>query len=100
MNFRKIFRWVKIIWLLLYVILVTIGVSWIAIMTWLALADDNAINNSQMVNFLSLTIGLASLPGAFVQLITIIDINKKKEYIATTQCPKCRHNVDLRLIED
>lgn len=93
---KKIFRWVKIIWFLAYIILITGFIAWLGFMTWSTMMNEGAANP---VNFISLAIGMVSLPGAFVQLISLSDINNKKEYIATTKCPNCRQTVDLRLKE-
>ncbi|TPG68800.1 hypothetical protein EEL31_09865 [Brevibacillus laterosporus] len=100
MNMKKIWRKVKFISLLTYVIAVILLIGGLSFITWLALVDGKPMNNSHMVNFLSLSIGLASLPGAFVQLVGMIELNKKKKFKVTTVCPKCRHKVDISLSED
>jgi uncharacterized protein YpmB len=99
MNRKKLWRWVKIIWLIIYIISVTLFVGSIAVMTWLTAANNKAVDNSHIVNYLSLMIGLVSLPGAFIQLIKIVELNKNKEFIATMSCPNCKHKIDLRIHE-
>ena len=100
MNWKKVWRKLKIIWFLIYITACIIVVGGLGFITWLAMADGKSLNNSFVVTFLSLGIGLVSLPGAFVQLVSIIDLNKKKKYKATTVCPKCKHKVDLTMTED
>lgn len=100
MNLGNIWRKLKLFWLIFYVLCVTFFVGGLGFITWVAMADGKSLTNSYVVNFLSLGIGLISLPGAFIQLVRVIDLNKKKTFTATTVCPKCRHKVDLTLTED
>lgn len=100
MNWKTIWHYAKLTGILIYIILVIFLVGSLGIVTWLAMADEKAMTNSYLVNSLSLGIGLLSLPGAFIQLVTMVNLNKKKSYTATTVCPKCRHKVDLKMIED
>ncbi|MBH0328252.1 hypothetical protein ABH14_00280 [Brevibacillus brevis] len=100
MNIGNIWRKLKLIGLIFYVLCVIIFVGGLGFTTWIAMADGKSLTNSYTVNFLSLGIGLVSLPGAFIQLVRVAELNKKKTFKATTVCPKCRHKVDLTLSED
>jgi len=99
-NWRKIWHSVKMISLLTYIIAVILFIGGLSFITWLTIADGKSVTDSYTVNFVSLTIGLVSLPGAFVQLVGMIDLNKKKTFKLTTSCPKCKHSVEFKLTED
>lgn len=99
MTWKNIKRRAKITWILFYFVAVILFVGWTAVMTWLTMNNSKAVDNSHVVNYLSLAIGLASLPGALFQLLSLVEINKKKEYLATMPCPKCRNKVDITLQE-
>ncbi|MCR8635766.1 hypothetical protein [Paenibacillus radicis (ex Xue et al. 2023)] len=96
---KKTWKWLKISWLLFYILGVTFFIAWIGYISWATITDKNAIENSRAVNTLSIVFGIVSLPAALIQLISLIDLNSKKEFKVTTVCPHCRHKVDLTLKE-
>ncbi|MGN7167940.1 hypothetical protein ACTHSJ_18940 [Paenibacillus cellulositrophicus] len=100
MIFKKIWRILKIVYSIVFIFVILGIVSLIAIIMYGALADKKALVNSALINSITLILGLLSLPGIIVQLISMLTINEKKKYIAETKCPNCKHLVDIKLREE
>lgn len=72
----------------------------ISIMIFLAFFDDQAITNAAIMNRLTLILAALSLPGLFIQLISLLTINDKKTFTLEKKCPHCKHLIELKLTED
>ncbi|OOC59064.1 hypothetical protein BBD40_25795 [Paenibacillus ihbetae] len=86
---------IKLIWL----IAATTVFVLLTVAMFATLMDSKAIVNTSLINAMALTLGFLSIPGIFVQMFSLM-FPKKKEYIATTKCPNCKHTVDIKLIEE
>lgn len=100
MMFRQIWRWVRIVYSLFFIFAVVVLVAVLGFLMFGILIDQKALVNAATVNSITLIMGLVSLPGIVVQLMTLLTINDRKQYIATTKCPNCRHTVDIRIVEE
>lgn len=100
MTIKKIWRWIRIILLLIFIISVVIFVSFLGIVMFSTLTNKKALVDTPTVNAIALILGLTSLPGLFVQLISFMSINEKKVFKASTKCPHCKHLVEIKLIEE
>ncbi|QJC52918.1 hypothetical protein HGI30_15980 [Paenibacillus albicereus] len=58
----------------------------------------DVLKDSIFMNRVALILGALSIPGLLTQLLDIIH-EDKKEFTATTCCPNCKHNVEIRLSE-
>lgn len=100
MTFRKMKRWVKIVFGLLF-IFATVGViGLIGIMIFLAFIDDQVITNSAIINRITLLLAGISLPGLIIQLLSLLTINEKKTFTLEKKCPHCKQLIELKLTED
>ena len=96
---KKTWKWFKIVLLLMHGVAVILGVLFLGFMIWWTMGNGQALENSRIVNYLSLGIGLFSLPGILVQLLSIWELNTKKKFIITAPCPNCRHTVEWTMKE-
>lgn len=99
MTFKKIWRWVKIGYYIFFVVAVTILVGYLGFLMFGTLTDKNAVTNTALINVITLGLGLASLPGIFVQLISMMTLNDKKEFTVSTKCHNCKHLIELKMTE-
>lgn len=97
---KKIWRWIKIVYSLTYIVGVVILIVSLGFTLSGVLVDQKALVNTATINSITLVIALISLPGIFVQLLSLLDVHFKKTFTATTKCPKCKHLVELKLSED
>ncbi|MFU1797349.1 hypothetical protein ACM1RC_26020 [Paenibacillus azoreducens] len=100
MNFKKMKRWVKIVFGLFFVFSVVGLFGVFGLMLYLAFTDDQVVTNTAIMNRIAIILGGLSLPGLMVQFISFLTINEKKTYTLTTKCPNCKHLVDFKLTED
>lgn len=100
MTVKKIWRWVKITYSLLFIFSIVALVSVLGFLMTGILIDKNSLLNAATMNSITLIMGLVSLPGILVQLISMLEINEKKRFTFTTKCPNCKHLIDLKLTED
>lgn len=100
MTLKKIWRWVKIVYSLLFILSILALISVLGFLMTGILLDKNSLLNAATMNSITLIMGLVSLPGILVQLMSLLEINEKKKFTATTKCPNCRHLIDLKLTED
>ncbi|ERM16531.1 hypothetical protein [Brevibacillus laterosporus] len=96
MKKSKLERWIvkilKIIGLLSFFIVAMAILVIGFFMVW----DSKYLQNTVVFNQITLYIGILSLPGAFITLVEISN-NRKKEFIATTKCPNCKHLIELKI---
>lgn len=100
MNIKKIWKWIRFIYALLFIISIFLLIVFLALLILGMLIDQKTLLNAAIINSLTLIMALISLPGILVQLVSLLEINDKKTFTVTTNCPKCRHLVDLRVKED
>lgn len=100
MFWKKAWRMIRITIIILYGLAMFALIGSLSFIIWLTIADKSAITNSNVVNSLSLAIGLVSMPGVLVSSLSIVEMNSKKKFKATMHCPNCKHNIDLKLVED
>lgn len=91
---KSIWKWSIFIFQLVYGLIIFGLVIALGFMITSALRTE--VNT---MNIISLVIGLFSLPGIIISFLTMFDINKKKQFKLTTNCPKCKHLIDLRMEE-
>lgn len=96
---RKVWRWVRIGYGILFILAVVTVISALAIIMTAILADKAALVNTALMNSVALIMALISLPGILVQLISLM-FTREKKYIITTKCPNCKHLVDFRMKEE
>ncbi|QWU17365.1 hypothetical protein SAMN04487895_104252 [Paenibacillus sophorae] len=100
MTIRKMKRWVKIVFGLLF-IFATVGViGLIGLMIFLAFIDDQVITNAAIINRITLLLAGISLPGLIIQLLSLLTINEKKTFTLEKKCPHCKQLIELKLTED
>lgn len=92
---KKIFRWMKVLYFIFYSVAMILLVGALVVTIIATMQNREAISNNATVNYIGLFIGLLSAPGILMQLISLLFLNTKQEYVVTTPCPKCRHKVDL-----
>ena len=97
---KNIWRWIRIIYGILFIFSVVGMISVLGFIIFGVLKDQQALINTATINSITLIMAGVSLPGILVQLVSLLEINQKKSYTATTICPKCRHHVDLKMTED
>ncbi len=100
MIFKKMKRWVKIVFGLLFIFTILGVTGLIGIMIFLAFIDDQAITNTALINRLTLLLAGLSLPGLIVQLLSFLTINDKKTFTLEKKCPHCKQLMELKLTED
>ncbi|OMF17023.1 hypothetical protein BK131_03345 [Paenibacillus amylolyticus] len=100
MEFKKIWKWIRFIYALLFIISIVLLVVFLGLLILGMLIDQKTLLNAAIINSLTLIMALISLPGILVQLVSLLEINDKKTFTVTTNCPKCRPLVDLRVKED
>ncbi|AIQ24280.1 hypothetical protein [Paenibacillus sp. FSL H7-0737] len=100
MIFKKMKRWVKIVFGLLFFFTILGVTGLIGIMIFLAFIDDQAITNTALINRLTLLLAGLSLPGLIVQLLSFLTINDKKTFTLEKKCPHCKQLIELKLTED
>lgn len=94
---KKTTRTMRTFYVVIVGIIVVILMLYIAVMVGL----QKSIDDTHTVNMIALILGGLSLPGIFDQIHKIFITNDtKKTMTATTVCPRCKHNVDIRLTED
>nr|WP_278430336.1 hypothetical protein [Brevibacillus laterosporus] len=93
-----IWKWIANIFKLIWG-LVIIGMALlIFFIGFFMLTNDKYIQNTVVFNQITLFMGILSLPGAMITLFEMIQ-NRKKELIATTKCPNCKHLIELKVKE-
>ncbi|GEM_PF-2147850 len=100
LKLKKVWRWVKIIYGLLFIFLIVLLIIVLGLILTGALKDQQALQNTVTMNSITLVMAMLSLPGILVQLTSLLFINEKKTFRATTKCPNCRQLVDIKLTED
>lgn len=100
MGFRKLKRWVQIVFGIFFIISVVGLFSVFGLMIYLAFLDDQIVTNTAIMNRIALILAGLSLPGLLVQFLSLPVINEKKTYTLTTKCHNCKHVVDFKLTED
>jgi hypothetical protein len=98
-DMLKLFSKVKLIFALLSGLILIAIVSYIGFLIWLILQDDRALESGRYVNMASLLVAFISLPGLLNQLLSFNRSEKKKQYMASTKCPNCKHSVEIALKE-
>jgi ABC-type methionine transport system permease subunit len=88
----------KKFFLVLYISVLFILFSGLIFIAWLTLADEEALVDSKIVNFIAIFAIFLSLPGAFMQLITMI-LPEKKKLIVKQKCPNCKHLIEYQIEE-
>jgi len=97
---KNIWKWVRFVFLILYLLFIVVFIPLLGVIMYGTLTNTQLVTNSEAVNSIALIIGMLSLPGLIVQLVSIIDINKKRNYTLTCKCPNCRQLVDMKMKED
>ncbi|OBA05354.1 hypothetical protein A9P44_16355 [Paenibacillus polymyxa] len=100
MTYKKIKRWTKTVLKLLFIVNVTGLVVFIGYLIFDVLTDKKALVSTPAVNSIALILGMLSLPGIVVQLVSLLNINEKKTFSLTSKCPHCRHLVEMKMKED
>jgi hypothetical protein len=100
MKLKKIWRWTKIAYGLIFIFAIVVLISVLGIIMTGVLRDQQALQNTVTINSITLVMALLSLPGVLVQLTSLLFINEKKTFTATKKCPNCRQLVDIKLTED
>lgn len=100
MKLKKIWRWIRISYSLLFILSVVILISVLGFILSGTLNDQQALLNTATINSITLIMAFISLPGILVQLTSLLFINEKKTFTATKKCPNCRQLVELKLTED
>ncbi|WP_127550576.1 hypothetical protein [Paenibacillus amylolyticus] len=100
MKIRNVLKWTKISYGFVFIFSVLAFVSFMGWVMFMMLQNDENLVNTAAMNIVTLCLGLATLPGLFVQLLSLLEINKKKTFTATKKCPNCRHTIDLKITED
>jgi hypothetical protein len=96
---KRIWKWTKLLLALMYGIMIFLFVIALLFTTFATLTNKELLVNTETVNRIALLMGLISLPGAMISLFSMFDF-KSKKYTVTTHCPNCKHNIDLKLVED
>ncbi|OWA36755.1 hypothetical protein B9G55_01355 [Saccharibacillus sp. O16] len=100
MNSEKIGKWLKIISNLSFTCLVLGFVIFMATQIFSTITDNQKLIDSSNVNAIALLIAGMGLPGIAIQIISLLDVNKKKTYTVTCKCPNCRQLIDIKIAED
>lgn len=100
MNIRKMKRWARITFGILFIFGTVAFICFFGLMIYLAFIDDQVVTNTAIMNRFALILAFLSLPGLLVQFISFLTINEKKTYTLTTKCHNCKHLVDFKLTED
>ncbi|MNO68957.1 hypothetical protein D3C76_598030 [compost metagenome] len=100
MTFKKIKLWVRRISGVTFIFVIVSLILIISIMIFLAFFDAKAITDAAIMNRLTLILAALSLPGLFIQLISLLTINEKKTFTLEKKCPHCRQLIELKLTED
>ncbi|MEY8748596.1 hypothetical protein AB9M62_57085 [Bacillales bacterium AN1005] len=93
-------KWTKISYGFVFIFSILAFVSFMGLVMFMMLQDDQQLVNTSAMNIVTLCLGIATLPGIFIQLTSLLEINKKKTFTATKKCPNCRHTIDLKITED
>ncbi|WP_145047887.1 hypothetical protein [Paenibacillus xylanexedens] len=100
MRIKNIWKWIKIGYGIFFILSIVGFVGVLAFLMFGMLRDDKALVNTAAMSSVTLLLGIASLPGVLVQLLSLLEINQKKTFTATKKCPNCRHTIDLKITED
>ncbi|MNV94987.1 hypothetical protein D3C71_1898360 [compost metagenome] len=98
--FKKIWQFLKILYGLFYIAAILVMGLVLSYLIIVTMGSKTLLEDAFTINFIALGIAFISIPGLIVQLISLMDINKKKTYTLTTKCPNCKHLVDFKLTED
>jgi hypothetical protein len=96
----KIKRWVKIFWGMLFIFSIVGFFGLLGLMLYMAFMDDQVVTNTAIMNRIALILAGLSLPGLFIQFLSLLAINEKKTFTLTTKCHNCKHLIDVKLTED
>lgn len=97
---KKLWRWIKIVYGITFIFSIVALVTVLGFLLFNILVDKQALVNTATINSITLIMGLVSLPGILVQLLSLLDVNQKKTYTLEQKCPNCKHLVDFKLTED
>ncbi|ASA21984.1 hypothetical protein [Paenibacillus donghaensis] len=100
MTFKKVKRLVRNMSAIIFIFAIVGVIFMISLMIFLAFFDDKVITNAAVMNRLTLILAALSLPGLFIQLISLLTINDKKTFTLEKKCPHCRQLIELKLTED
>ncbi|OXM17336.1 hypothetical protein [Paenibacillus herberti] len=92
---KLVIKWIKVVYALT-IILVILFLGFFLIG---GIASKTLIKDTVFVNSMALFLGALSLPGITAQLFDLVHQEKKK-FMATTCCPNCKHQVELRISEE
>ncbi|NUU62674.1 hypothetical protein [Paenibacillus agri] len=100
MTLKKIWRWIKVVYFLVFIFSIVALVAFLGILMFGALTDKTILVNTATINAITLIMGLVSLPGILVQLVSLLEINNKKTFTLEKKCPNCKQLIELKLTED
>lgn len=92
-------RWIKFSFFVVWGLSVLVIFLMVALASIGMLSDKKMIQDTVTFNQVTLLMGFLSLPSALAGMLGIVN-SEKKNYVATTHCPKCKHFVDIKLREE
>jgi hypothetical protein len=99
MNWKKLFKILKITSKIAYALIIVLLAVALFIVLSGTLVDKTAILDSKRINTIGIMIGLLSIPGIMISFSSLFEKNKK-QFKATSVCPHCRHRIDFNLEEE
>ncbi|MEW4368605.1 hypothetical protein [Paenibacillus kandeliae] len=100
MNLKKVWQWIKVSYLITYFIFIILFIFSLGVIMYGTLINKELLTNTVTMNTIALILGLISLPGAFIQLLSIPQINEKKKFKLECKCPNCRQLIEIKMIEE
>lgn len=91
---KKMWKWSVFIAKLIYALFVLFLIIMLSIAIFSKLRTE-----TNTMNTITLVLGAFSIPGIIISFKSIFELNEKKVYKVTTNCPKCKHLVDLKMEE-
>ncbi|WP_440960570.1 hypothetical protein ACN6KS_22740 [Paenibacillus nitricinens] len=98
--FKRTWHFLKILYALIYIASILIIGLVLAYLIFATMGNRAWLEDTFTINFIALALGFISLPGLIVQLMSLININKKKTFTLEKKCPHCNHLIELKLTED
>ncbi|PAE21972.1 hypothetical protein [Robertmurraya siralis] len=84
---------------LIYRIILAISIVAFAFFVFITLMNKTLSQNQQILTYISLVVVLLSIPGIIDTFAKELN-PKKKKYKLTCKCPKCKHLIQMDMIEE
>lgn len=100
MKIKTVWKWTKISWGLLYIGFVVVFVIVLGFFMAGMLQDQKALIDTAAMSTITLLLALISLPNLLVQLLSLLDLNQKKNIYCNKEMSQLQTYYYLKIAED